>query len=83
MKVEIYTKNWCVYCYRAKAMLGAEGIEYVEHDVTLDRELEAEMRERSGARTVPQIFIDDVAMGGSDDLSALIREGRLQAMFER
>jgi len=83
MKVEIYTKNWCVYCYRAKAMLEAEGIEYVEYDVTLDRELEAEMRERSGARTVPQIFIDGVAMGGSDDLSALIRAGRLQAMFER
>jgi glutaredoxin 3 len=83
MRVEIYTKNWCVYCYRAKAMLEAQGIEYVEYDVTRDPDSEAEMWERSGARTVPQIFIDGMAMGGSDDLSALIREGRLQAMFER
>ena len=82
MKVEIYTKNWCGYCYRAKAMLEAEGIEYIEHDVTLDRVLETEMRERSGARTVPQVFIDNVPLGGSDDLARLIREGRLQALLE-
>jgi glutaredoxin 3 len=81
-KVEIYTKMFCGYCHRAKRLLASKDVEYVEYDITMDREKRDEMRARApGAMTVPQIFIDDVAMGGSDDLAALEREGKLDALL--
>lgn len=81
-KVEIYTKIFCGYCHRAKRLLSSKGVNFVEYDITMDSVKRDEMRARApGARTVPQIFIDDVAVGGSDDLAALEREGKLDALL--
>jgi glutaredoxin 3 len=81
-KVEIYTKMFCGYCYRAKRLLGTKGVDYVEYDITMDGKRRDEMRSRApGAMTVPQIFIDDVAIGGSDDLAALERDGKLDGLL--
>lgn len=81
-KVEIYTKMFCGYCYRAKRLLDSKGVEYTEYDITLGGPQRAEMLERKpDARTVPQIFIDGVAIGGSDDLAALDREGKLDSLL--
>lgn len=80
--VEIYTKFACPYCHRAKALLDGKGVDYVEHDVSGGGEKREEMVERApGARTVPQIFIDGRAIGGSDDLSALESRGELDALL--
>ena len=81
-KVEIYTKMFCGYCHRAKRLLDSKGASYVEYDITMDGEKRDEMRSRApGARTVPQIFIDDTAIGGSDDLAALERAGKLDGLL--
>lgn len=81
-KVEIYTKFGCPYCTRAVRLLDSKGVDYDEHDITLGGEKAQEMRERKpDARTVPQIFIGEEAVGGSDELAALEREGRLDAML--
>lgn len=80
--IDIYTKFGCGYCTRAKRLLEAKGVAYVEHDVTLGGEARAEMMRRAPqARTVPQIFIDDQHVGGSDDLAALDRSGRLDELL--
>ena len=81
--VVIYTKFGCGYCYRAKRLLDEKGVNYTEHDITMGGPKRAEMQERApGAMTVPQIFIGDIHVGGSDDLHALEREGKLDAMLE-
>ena len=81
-KVEIYTKMFCGYCHRAKRLLDSKHVDYLEYDITMDGEKRAEMRARAqGAMTVPQIFIDDVAIGGSDDLAALERDGKLDSLL--
>jgi glutaredoxin 3 len=81
-KVEIYTKFYCGYCHRAKRLLDSKGVEYTEYDITLGGPKRDEMRARApGAMTVPQIFIDDVAIGGSDNLAALERDGKLDALL--
>lgn len=81
-KVEIYTSPFCGYCARAKRLLDAKNVEYVEYDVLADSSLRDQMLERSdGRQTVPQIFIDGVGIGGSDDLHQLDREGRLDGML--
>ena len=83
-KVEIYTQFGCPYCHRAVALLKDKDIDFEEYDVTMDRAKREEMTRRApGARTVPQIFIDDKAIGGSDDLAALEREGRLDELLSR
>jgi len=69
-KVEIYSKSWCPFCARAKEFLDRKGVSYEEIDVTTDSVRELEMVIRSGRHTVPQIFIDDHHLGGSDDLLA-------------
>ncbi len=76
-RIEIYTKDWCSYCRAAKNLLDQRGIEYEEIDVTKDEEQEAVMLARSLRRSVPQIFIDGVHLGGFDELAALDREGKL------
>ena len=81
--VQIYTKAWCPFCVRAKGLLAAKGVEYRETDVTSDLELEREMMERSGRRTVPQIFIDGDGVGGYDDLAALEASGELDRLLGR
>ena len=81
-KVEIYTKWGCPYCSRAKALLESKGVAYEEYDITLGGPKKAEMMARvPNARTVPQVLIADQAIGGSDDLAALDRAGKLDAML--
>jgi len=81
-KVEIYTQMLCGFCTRAKHLLDSKGVDYVEYDITMDSEKRSEMMARKpGARTVPQIFIDDMPYGGSDDLAALEREGKLDDLL--
>ncbi len=81
-KVEIYSSMWCPFCHRAKRLLQSKGIAFEELDVDADPALRGEMTRRSGGqRTVPQIFIDDRHVGGSDELAALDRDGRLNGML--
>jgi len=81
-KVEIYTKAWCGYCARAKRLLDQKGVAYEEYDISMGGPKREEMVARApGAMTVPQIFIDDAHVGGSDDLAALEREGQLDRML--
>jgi glutaredoxin 3 len=81
-KIEIYTSPWCGYCARAKRLLGEKGVEYIEFDVTADTSKRDEMVERAGGRqTVPQIFINGQHVGGSDELHALERAGKLDPML--
>ena len=80
--VEIYTKFFCPYCTRAKALLEAKGVEFTEIDVTMDAGLRRRMMERSSGRsTVPQIFIDGNHVGGSDELAALEARGGLDPLL--
>ena len=77
-KVEIYSSLWCPFCRRAKALLDAKGVAFEEIDVDADPNRRQEMMRRAGGqRTVPQIFVDGAHVGGSDDLAALERAGRL------
>ena len=81
-KVEIYTKMFCPYCVRAKKLLGQKGVDFEEHDITMGGPQRAEMIERANGRTtVPQIFVGDTHVGGSDDLAALERQGKLDALL--
>ena len=81
-KIEIYTKFGCGFCFRAKALLDGKGVTYEEYDITMGGPKREEMLSRNpNARTVPQIFIDDTLVGGSDDLAALERAGKLDAML--
>lgn len=82
-KVEVYSKNHCPYCVRAKQLLEKKGVEYTEYRVDLDHSKLKEMLARSeGRRTVPQIFINDHAIGGSDDLFALDAKGELDNLLK-
>ena len=82
-KVEIYTKFFCGYCVRAKRLLDSKGVDYEEYDITMGGEKRAEMIQRADGRTtVPQIFIDDHHVGGSDDLHDLEYRGRLDPLLE-
>lgn len=81
-KVEIYTKFACPYCVRAKMLLSGKNVNFEEFDITFGGEKRDEMHRRApDARTVPQIFIGDFHVGGSDDLAALEREGKLDALL--
>lgn len=81
-KVEIYTSPFCGYCARAKRLLTAKSVTFTEYDVLADPSQRDRMLERSeGRQTVPQIFIDDVGIGGCDDLHELDRQGRLDPLL--
>jgi len=81
-KVEIYTKMFCPYCVRAKRLLSEKGVAFEEHDITMGGPQRAEMIQRANGRTtVPQIFIGETHVGGSDDLTALERAGRLDPLL--
>ena len=80
--IEIYTKAFCSYCTRAKQLLAAKGVRVEEYDITMGGPKRAEMIQRANGRTtVPQVFIDDRHIGGSDDLLALDREGVLDRLL--
>jgi|APSaa5957512535_1039671.scaffolds.fasta_scaffold71670_2 GrxC family glutaredoxin len=80
--VEIYTKWTCGYCHMAKALLNKEGIEFEEIDVTMDQDKRAEMIERSGRQTVPQIFIKNESIGGYTELAKLSETINLRELTE-
>lgn len=81
-KIEIYTKFMCPYCARAIALLKRKGAAFEEHDITMGGPQREVMLRRAGGRTtVPQIFIGDRHVGGSDDLVALETDGKLDAML--
>ena len=81
--VTIYTRLACGFCERAKLLLSQKGIAFEEINVALQKEARAEMMQRAnGARTVPQIFIGDVHVGGCDDLYALERAGKLDELID-
>lgn len=80
--VVIYTRDFCGYCARAKALLESKGVDYVEHNATKTPDARQEMLARSnGGTTFPQIFIDGRHVGGCDDLHALDRAGKLDPML--
>ena len=79
--VTIYTTVSCPYCVQAKRLLAHKGVPYTEIDVTMDPELRHAMVEKSGRRTVPQIFIDGRSIGGFDELHDLDQCGELDALL--
>ncbi|MCZ8369422.1 MAG: glutaredoxin 3 [Porphyrobacter sp.] len=81
-RIDIYTKFACPFCVRAKRLLSEKGAQFIEHDITMGGPKRAEMLARApDAMTVPQIFIGETHVGGSDDLAALEREGKLDALL--
>ena len=81
-KVEMYTTMWCGYCARARGLLNRKGVAFDDIDVEADSSKRDEMIQRANGRsTVPQIFIDGVHVGGSDDLMALDHAGKLDALL--
>jgi glutaredoxin 3 len=81
-KVEIYSDPFCLYCARAKKLLRERGADFEDIDVMADPRRKPEMIERSGGRrTVPQVFIDGRHIGGSDDLAAFDRDGKLAPLL--
>ena len=80
-KVEIYTRRNCAYCQRAKDLLRIKGVDFVEHDITDDPLMAAEMRHRSQRQDVPEIFVDDVLIGDCPELFDLDERGLLDRML--
>jgi glutaredoxin 3 len=80
--VKIYTTPYCPYCVRAKRLLERKGVPYEEIDVADDDRARIDLAERTGRLTVPQIFIGEEHVGGSDDLHALEQEGKLDALLQ-
>jgi glutaredoxin 3 len=80
--VTLYSTRTCPFCIQAKKLLGERSIPFEEVDVTDDDEARAKLVEKAdGRRTVPQIFIGDLGIGGYSDLAQLDREGKLQALL--
>ncbi len=81
-KIEIYTKMFCPFCSRAKALLKSKGAGFEDIPAWMDAAKRAEMRSRShGANTFPQIFIDGRHIGGCDELYALDAKGGLDPLL--
>ena len=81
--VELYTKSTCGFCHAAKRLLASKGVSFSETDINRHPDKRGEMIQRSnGGRTVPQIFIGEIHVGGFDDLNALDRAGKLDAMLK-
>jgi glutaredoxin 3 len=79
--VTMYATGWCPYCDRVRRLLARKGVEFEEIDIEAAPEKRAEMQTRSGRRSVPQIFIGEQHIGGSDDLHALEEAGKLDALL--
>ncbi len=80
--ITLYVAGWCPYCQRAKQLLTQKGLVFSEIDVDDDPAFRAQMTERSGRRTVPQIFIGERHVGGCDDLFALDGSGELDRLLQ-
>jgi len=82
-KVEIYTWQYCPFCIRAKSLLKKKKINFTEHKIDGDEDAREIMSKRAnGRRSVPQVFIDDYAIGGCDDLYALDKENKLDELLK-
>jgi len=81
-KIEIYTTDHCAYCTRAKMVLDQKGVVYTEINVEKNPQKLEEMVQRSGNRTVPQIFINDQKIGGFDDLWTLEKQNKLDELLK-
>jgi glutaredoxin 3 len=79
-KIVVYYKDWCPYSWRAKRLLRRKGYDFEVVDTTGDEELRAWLAEATGRQTVPQIFVEDIPVGGYDDITALDRSGELDRM---
>ena len=80
--VTIYTRAFCPYCSRAMSLLKQKGVEMTHIDAGMNAQKKAEMIQKSGgARTFPQIFVDDLHIGGCDEMMALERSGKLDALL--
>ena len=80
--VVIYTKSWCAFCIHVKYLLARKGIPFTEVEITGSDALRDEMVARAhGRRTVPQVFIGDIHVGGCDDLRQMENDGRLDALL--
>jgi glutaredoxin 3 len=82
-RVVMYATDWCPYCNRARQLLARKNVPFEEIDIEMSPEARAQMQARSGRSSVPQIFIGDTHVGGSDDLHALEASGRLDALLGR
>lgn len=83
MSIIVYSSQFCPYCVRAKMLLDSKNVAYEEVKIDSDPSKRDEMMRRSNRRTVPQIFIGDVHVGGCDDLYALERQGELDSLLEK
>jgi glutaredoxin 3 len=81
--IEMYTTSWCPYCTRARHLLERKGASFEEISIEEYPERRAEMIQRSGRRTVPQIFIGETHVGGSDDLHELDASGGLDPLLNQ
>ncbi|VXC95676.1 glutaredoxin 3 [Pseudomonas sp. 8Z] len=80
--VVIYSSDWCPFCTRAKQLLSRKGVAFEEINVDGQPALRAEMTRKAGRTSVPQIWIDSTHVGGCDDLYALERAGKLDALLQ-
>jgi glutaredoxin 3 len=80
--IEIYTKSWCPYCVKAKALLTKKKVSFKEIDIELHPKEAATMQTRAGRTSVPQIFIQGQHIGGCDDIHALDASGKLDALLK-
>ncbi len=81
-KVQIYSKSYCPFCDRAKALFKQKGVSYEEISVEEDPNLYTTLKQRTGLMTVPQIFINDELIGGYTDLASLDQKGLLDAKLK-
>ena len=75
--ITLYTKDYCPYCTKAKNLLSSIGASYEEINVTTTPDIIIELAKKSGIRTLPQIFVDDICLGGFDSINTLHEEGKL------
>jgi len=80
-QVVIYTTRFCPYCIRAKSLLKSKNVKFEEIDVGNDKALWRKMEKLSGRNTVPQVFVNDKALGGFDDINHLERQGKLDPLL--
>ena len=79
--VTVYSKGWCPFCRRAKALLTQKGVDFIEIDIDQQPEKRDEMTQRSKRNTVPQIFINEHHIGGCDDLFDAEYDGTLDKLL--
>jgi len=79
--IRIYTKRYCPFCVRAKALLDRKGVAYQEIDAEGNDELRTWLAEKTGQKTVPQVFAGDRSLGGFSDIDALDKQGKLDPIL--